>query len=70
MNVSCRMQILCRFYNWWNKSLWEKYGDNIIVEMNRLAVSPKARTQDIKVAADMVLAVFRYLTFGNNDDQV
>jgi len=51
------------------KTLHEKYGDLGVVEMNRLAVSSKARTPDVKVAVDVVVAVFRYLALRGNDDR-
>ena len=51
------------------KTLHEKYGDNGVVEMNRLAVSSKARTPDVKVAVDVVVAVFHYLALQENDDR-
>ena len=49
------------------KTIQEKYGDKGVVEMNRLAVSPKARKN--KIAADLVVSVFQYLAIENEDER-
>ena len=37
--------------------------------MNRLAVSAKARTPDLKVGTDLVAGVFRHISLDGDDDR-
>lgn len=46
----------------------EKFGPGGVIEMNRLAVSAKARTPDIKVGTDLVVGAFRHLSLGGVGD--